>query len=324
MRDVLARDGRGMPRRPGAPSAEPLDRRPVVHRAHEHDPEAVRRRRRSGDWERVGRGVYLDGAPSSGSPHERLTEVAVARIVGLHGRLTAPHWFSHDSAAILWGLPSWDAPRTTHVLHPHRRGARSDPAVSWHVGVPSARDRACILGLPVTSLERTTLDVVSSRAAVAGLVIADAALRAGADPELLAAMLDERGGARGIRRARAVLTAADAGAESPGESAARWHLLRAGLPAPSTQIRIATRLGDFWGDLGWEEWRLLVEYDGRPKYVADPEALMREKRRHDAIVESGWRVLRATKEDLVRGLLVDRVAAVLPPTIPRTARPYLQ
>lgn len=159
---------------------------------------------------------------------------------------------------------------------------------------------------------------------MAGLVIADAALRAGADPELLAAMLDERGGARGIRRARAVLTAADAGAESPGESAARWHLLRAGLPAPSTQIRIATRLGDFWGDLGWEEWRLLVEYDGRPKYVADPEALMREKRRHDAIVESGWRVLRATKEDLVRGLLVDRVAAVLPPTIPRTARPYLQ
>lgn len=295
-----------------------------MHRAVDHDPETVRRHLRSGAWVRVTRGVYVDGEPASASTHELATKVAVARILGVHGRLTAPHWFSHDSAAILWGLRLWSAPRATHVLHPHRRGSRSDPTVSWHAGVPAGRDRARLLGLPVTSLERTTVDVVTSHPALPGLVAADGALRAGIDRDLLTAILDERNGARGIRRARAVLAAADAGAESPGESAARWHVLRAGFPAPSTQIRVVTRLGTFWGDLGWDEWRLLVEYDGRPKYAADSESVVREKRRHDAIVEAGWRVLRVTSEDLSRGRLAERIAAALPSTVPLTPRPYLR
>src|SRR5665647_3975642 len=52
-------------------------------------------------------------------------------------------------------------------------------------------------------------------------------------------------------------------AESPGESSARSVLLRAGLPVPQTQVRVDTPLGTFWSDLGWPEWRLLAEYDGR-------------------------------------------------------------
>jgi very-short-patch-repair endonuclease len=92
---------------------------------------------------------------------------------------------------------------------------------------------------------------------------------------------------------------------------------------PSTQVEVRTRLGTFWGDLGWPEWRLLLEYDGRPKYAErGGEALVAEKRRHDALVEAGWRALRITKEDLEpSGELLARVVPLLPQAVTRALRP---
>ena len=56
---------------------------------------------------------------------------------------------------------------------------------------------------------------------------------------------------------------------------------------------MSTRLGSFWSDLGWEEWLLLMEYDGRRKYAgrAD-EVFFREKQRHHAV----WRPGTASSE----------------------------
>ncbi len=313
-----------MPRRPGDLLVPTPGRRPDVIRAAERPPDEVRRHVRSGQWERVARGVYLPTAAADEPGAARARAVEHARIVGIHERLAAPHWFSHESAALVWGLPLWRLPAATHVLHQHRRGLGADPAVRWHHGCSTERDRAVLDGLPVTSLARTVVDCAAALPALHGLVVADAALRAGVDPEVLAMLLDERTGRRGVHRARAVIGAADGGAESAGESGTRYLLLRAGLPAPTTQVRVATRLGSYWGDLGWEEWRLLLEYDGRSKYRADADALAREKRRHDAIVEAGWRVLRVTKEDLVRGDLVSRVHRLIPQPTPLTPRRYLQ
>ena len=125
-------------------------------------------------------------------------------------------------------------------------------------------------------------------------------------------MLDEllarRAGRRGSARARAILSLADDGAESPGESAARFVIISDGLPAPSTQVPVETRLGTFWADLGWPEWRLLLEYDGRGKYTGrEAERFMQEKRRHDAVLDAGYRILRVTKEDLTGDTLTRRV-----------------
>jgi hypothetical protein len=179
--------------------------------------------------------------------------------------------------------------------------------------VPDDDERTTILGIPVTTLSRTLVDCASSLSPMGGLVIADAALRAGVDRTEVDALIDRRRGRRGIARARAVIALADAGAESPGESVARYLVLRDGLPVPTTQIPIATRLGTFWADLGWEAWRIALEYDGRPKYTdGDREVLVREKRRHDAMTEAGWRVLRVTKEDLGVGTLSGRVMRHLP------------
>jgi very-short-patch-repair endonuclease len=129
---------------------------------------------------------------------------------------------------------------------------------------------------------------------------------------------------RGMVRAHAVIQLGDPGAESAQESAVRFVLLRAGLPQPRTQVEIGTRLGTFWADLGWEEWRVLLEYDGRVKYQ-DQDSLIREKRRQDAVTEAGWRSLRVTREDL-RGadLLVARTLRLLPAAVPLTRRPLLR
>lgn len=100
-------------------------------------------------------------------------------------------------------------------------------------------------------------------------MVADAALRLGVNRGQLATGCVP--GARGVVRARAVIEAADDGAESPGESVTRLHLLRYGLPRPDTQIRIDTRRGTFYGDLGWRRWKVLAWRVGRMLPGFEPE-----------------------------------------------------
>jgi hypothetical protein len=123
-------------------------------------------------------------------------------------------------------------------------------------------------------------------------------------------------GRRGSARGLSVLRVADDGAESAWESARRFTLVRAGLTIPQTQIPVSTRLGTFWADMGWPEWKVL-KYEGRPT-----EELIREKRRHDAVVEEGWRMLRVTHE-VVRHptSLIGRVAATRPSSVTTSLRP---
>jgi hypothetical protein len=237
---------------------------------------------------------------------------ALAAIAAADRRLTVPHWFSHGSAAVLWGLPVWRIPQETHVRQHGRAGGDRDRDVVRHCGVVESGHLTILGGLPVTDLEQTMVDCARSMSPLPGLVVADAALRAGADRTAALAMLDEMPGCRGVARARAVIELADEGAESPGETVTRFVLLRGGLPRPETQVPVVTRLGTFWADLGWREWRVLLEYDGRTKYTG-PEDLIREKRRHDAVVEAGARLLRVTKEDIPgRAGLTARVCRLMP------------
>ncbi|WP_156044223.1 hypothetical protein [Cellulomonas sp. HZM] len=167
-----------------------------------------------------------------------------------------------------------------------------------HRPYPDADEMAVARRLPVTSLEVTAWDCLTTMRCLDALVVADAALRAGASLDELVERARRRQGRRGSTRARTILEHADAGAESPRETYLRLVLLRAGLPAPQTQVPARTGRGTYWGDLGWPRWRLLVEYDGRDKYRAtDGTDLWREKLRRDALADAGWRTVHVTKED---------------------------
>src|SRR5665648_739456 len=221
----------------------------------------------------------------------------------------------HAPAALVWGLPLLATPDRTHVIGVSNP-ARNGTDIVRHVHELPAHHQTVHLGHPVTTLERTVVDCAMTMGPRASLVLADAALRVGVDRGDCARVLAGMQGRRGTPAARAILDLADDGAESPGESSARFVLLRAGLPVPQTQVRVHTHLGTFWSDLGWPEWRLLAEYDGRAKYEANgsaSEAVIQEKRRQSAVEEADWRMLRITKEDVAQpATLVRRVKCAAP------------
>jgi hypothetical protein len=124
---------------------------------------------------------------------------------------------------------------------------------------------------------------------------------------------DSKPGTRGVRRLRSALALVDGGAESPQESRVRLVLVRAGLPAPETQIEFVDKFGDVLirVDMGWRQRKVAVEYDG-VQHWSD-----RYQRSWDidriAILEgAGWTVVRVSAEMLTRpDVIVARVKAKL-------------
>jgi len=266
------------------------------------------------EWKRLGRGAFLP------STVDDPTDLALAHLVAVHHRAVAPHWFSHESAALLWGLALPGVPAVCHLRQATRPAAHQDGPVRRHCAPVEPVDQALVNGLPVTGLALTAADCLRMFSPLDGLVVADTAVRAGADLDRIREVL--RG--PGSVSVWAVASLADPGAESPAESAARYHLLVAGLPAPMVQVPIEAGGTTYWGDMGYPQWKVVIEYDGQGKYD-DPHEYFRERERQQAIEAQGWRVVRLTSKDLNDpGRLVRRVLAVLPEDIPLTRRPYLR
>ena len=270
-------------------------------------------------------GAYVDTVPNE-DPYTRLRRHALARIAAVAQQASAPLTFTLVSAALLWGLPLHTMPTQTHVAQrsrPTSHGAAD--IVRHHLDLPAAH-LAVRHGLRVTTLERTLVDCARALHPLGSLITADAGLHVGADLEACAAILAAGRRQPGVVRAREVLSLADAGAESPGETTLRFTLLLLGFPVPETQIRISTTTGTYWSDLGWRGARVLCEYDGRAKYSANgtaTEAVIAEKRRQDAIEEEGWRMLRIAREDLrSHPALFRRIRRVMPDAV-LTPRPIL-
>ncbi len=180
----------------------------------------------------------------------------LAAMRGIAERFMTQWWFSHTSAAFLWGCwvyPLREEVHTTQLYQPKIVRAR-DPHLRQHW-----------------------------------------------TKRLLAAILADAAGRRGVKRARRVLELADARSESPGESVTRWLIHELGLPAPDLAIWVMTPLGEYWIDVGCEELKVGIEFDGEVKYgggeYGDPRSrLIAEKRRHDALTEAGWTMIHVMAE----------------------------
>jgi very-short-patch-repair endonuclease len=305
-----------VPRRPDLPvGPPPTPELPALHHAGEHPPRIVAAHVRAGRWTRVRRGIYVDTVPTA-DPYVAAHHTALARIAAVRAQLYAGQVLSHTSAALLWGLPLLGGSSTVHVIQVTNPRAALPDDVVRHVGALPPDDVTLRAGQQVTTLERTAIDCAMGLGPADGLVVLDAALHRGADPALLAELLARRAGSRGVRVARAVLSAADGGAESPGESLARLAVLRLGVVRPVTQVAVVTHLGRFWADFGWPQWRVVGEYDGVSKYTARGDAVgavLREKRRQEAMEEAGTTVLRVVAADRrAPALLLERLRRVLP------------
>lgn len=116
-----------------------------------------------------------------------------------------------------------------------------------------------------------------------------------ADVELLAARYPGR---RGIARAREALALFDSGAQSPKESWLRLTLVRAGLPRPQTQIPICDEFGYAvaYLDMGWEDVKVAVEYDG-DHHRSDQSQFSWDVKRLEMLQRRGWTVIRVLAGD---------------------------
>jgi hypothetical protein len=162
-------------------------------------------------------------------------------------------------------------------------------------------------GLAVTSLPRTVIDLARTLPFADAVAAADAALRLGVHPVLLAETLQRASGRPGVAAARRVVAFADGRSESAGESHSRVMLHRIGLPPSTLQLSVVDSSGRLVGrcDFGWEQQRTLGEFDGRVKYgrllrPGEPAAdvVYREKCREDALRDEGWQMVRWGSADL--------------------------
>lgn len=128
---------------------------------------------------------------------------------------------------------------------------------------------------------------------------------------------------RGIRLARHALRLSDPRAESPPESEVRIVLAAGGITA-TPQFEVVSRTGHFVArlDLGDEEHKVAIEYDGRWHNTPQQQAHDRKRRRRAEA--EGWRFVIVTAEDLatdfdgiVEAVLRARRGAVSPLTVPR-------
>jgi hypothetical protein len=150
--------------------------------------------------------------------------------------------------------------------------------------------------LVVTTPERTALDVARHQPrgeAVAHLDALGAAT--GIEPADVLSLADRYPGARGIQRARIAVSLMDAGAQSPRESWLRLLLIDAGYPRPVTQIPVSDGHTTAFVDLGWDEPKIGLEYEGA-HHQTDRGQNVRDIGRYNMLQDLGWLIIRVVKE----------------------------
>jgi hypothetical protein len=213
------------------------------------------------------------------------------------------------SAAALHGSKWVEDTTTVELIHGNRHRL---PGLHTYGDRIDEDEITVVNGVPVTTPARTVLDLGCWYPIMSGVAAVDSLARAteikAADVELLAQRYPGR---RGIARARLAITLFDAGAQSPKETWLRLILANAGLPRPQTQIPVRDEFGAViaYLDMGWENPKVAVEYDG-DQHRSDRSQYNWDIRRLEILQRPGWIVIRVVAGDRPAGI-VRRVKAAL-------------
>lgn len=274
-------------------------------------------------------GVFVSAA---GWPSDPVAQ----HVVRAHGEAVANPGsvISHESAAVIWGLPSpgfasWHESRVSLTLAEGSHGSRRT-SVSQHVtNLPASAVARDADGYLVTSVARTAVDLATGRDLPAALVILDAAGRRliesyaspsrrmdFVNPRYLRAVREALAGEVGRRCRKQLLdaiTRVEPCRESAAESLTAGYLHLSGLQIPEFQARIVTPRGTFYPDCYWREARLIGECDGLVKY-ADASEILREKQRQQALQDAGNSFVRWLGQEIMLRPheVMDRIARALP------------
>lgn len=257
------------------------------------DSSLISRRVRAGRWERLAPSLYcLAGTPLT---WQRSVSSAVLR-------LPRPAAASHRTAAFVHGL--YGRPRRIEVVTV-ATGMRGLPFVVHQCLDLVEAEIVTVGGLRVTDVPRTITDI----GIPAGIGVAQKVLDGAIRQELttlteVAARIHRYGrkGRRGIGPARQLVVERlqwDQITDSVLEDAFLRLVDRAGLPRPIPQRRKVLRQGSWVVrvDFDFGGW-LVVELDSE-KYHTDRDSFRYDRRRQNALVQEGAKVLRFTWWDVM-------------------------
>jgi len=252
-------------------------------------PGAIRARVRSGRWLGVRYDVYaLAGAPPTWE------QAVLAAVLAFGPGAVA----SHEAAGRLWGLPSLAGDRIELTSdRPHR--VRLEGVISHRTSAWLALEHTTRLGIPVTSVARTLVDLSSRRAVPQLGAATDKAMREGtlliSDLRRSVSGLAPAPGRR-PRRIQAVLAKRLDGYD-PGESELEMRVLRAivshGNPEPIQQHWVTLGARRCRIDLAYPELKIAIEVDGWDAHRSRT-AFDGDRARENDLVVAGWRMLRFT------------------------------
>lgn len=246
-----------------------------------------------GQLERVFPAVYRDPRAPAAWPW---------RLVAACLWAPEPAFVSHQSAAALWGLEDFSRER---VELSGTAAADAPPGVRYHrVRPPHRRDLTRIRGLPVTTVERTLLDLAGQvvtrgfKERLLERAFDEALRRKMTTTDRLGWCLERsrRRGREGVRLFGELLEIRTryGETESPLESDFGYLVRRAKLPQPIRNLDIVEedcRLARV--DFAWLDRKLCVQTHGAQAH------LQRDTWENDQLVENrlqahGWRVLKVT------------------------------
>ncbi|OBF19789.1 type IV toxin-antitoxin system AbiEi family antitoxin [Mycobacterium sp. ACS4331] len=204
------------------------------------------------------------------------------------------------AAAALHGVRWIDADIPVEVIAP---GRRRRPGVIARQERIADDEVVEIAGMRVTSPARTAFDLARHLMPDPAVAHLDAlAGVTGFDNALVMAIADRYPGARWLRRARTALDLVDAGAQSPRETWLRLLVMRAGFPRPRTQIWVSDGMLNAYLDMGWDEPKIGLEYDGQYHFT-DRSRYVRDLARDDMVRAQGWRNIRVVAEHSQNNIL---------------------
>ena len=239
----------------------------------------VDRRLLTGRFRPVRRGLLTAGLPErdlAGTPVPLPGLPLRPRVVAALRAAPSGAVVSHDTAAVVWGLPTpMGDPRPVSLTRMPDGAASTRYYPDLRIEVATLQDDDLQADGPLTAPARTVVDCCRHLPGHDALAIADAAVHLGlTGPEDLAEVLRRCSGWPGVRRAARVLPLVDGRRESPLESWSAWAFHTQGTPLPVPQVELVDDDGvlvaraDFW----WVEG-VVGEADGRAKYLLRAAAL---------------------------------------------------